>query len=230
MTARGGVVYHHVRLKKPRENAKTTTTAPTPRVRTMKKISIAILWLVVGFCLIAGALANPAPELPTLGKHYNIYTDRMRHDIVPPEFNFDDSTSPDRSSKTDKGQGGYYEYSLYDNDYNYDYATTVCFQSDKRISLISYFCMKGFRGRHFSPDEVDYLLAVSSGTSFKEVPTGQEHCVAGLWKSYVSPDGRTQATVGYTLESGKLEAFCVQVRSRDLKICGHVASCGGWIY
>jgi hypothetical protein len=194
----------------------------------MKKISPAIFVLIVGYCLIGRVLAYP-PELPTLGRHYNIYTDRLRHDLLSPEFNFDDSTSPEGDSKSDKGQGGYYDYYLEDNEDSYDYHTTVCFQPDKRISLVCYHCMKGGRGRFLSPDEVNYLLAVTSETSFREVPLEYNfHCIAGLWKLYVSPDGRTEATVGYTLESGKLEAFSVQVRSHDLKL-SKVASCGGWV-
>jgi hypothetical protein len=55
--------------------------------------------------------------------------------------------------------------------YNYD--VVVCFQADKTISLISYFCCKSLQGgRNFSPEEVEYLLAMSGGTSFREVPTG----------------------------------------------------------
>jgi hypothetical protein len=113
----------------------------------MKKISVAI----VGFYLIARAVASPAPELPAIGKYYNIYAAQMRHIRLPPEFYFDDPTSPEGFSKTDKGHGGYYDYYLGDDDYDYHYQTTVCFQSDKRISLVSYNCLKGGRGRFFSP-------------------------------------------------------------------------------
>jgi hypothetical protein len=182
----------------------------------------AIFVLIVGFCLIAGALASP--ELPILGKYYN--TNHMHTSWpLPPEFHFYDSTSPGGYSKTDKGQGGYYDYPLEDEDGGYKYQTTVCFQSDKRISMVCYFYMN----RHFTPDEVDYLLGVTSGTSFKEMPLDYNfHCVAGLWKLYVSPDGRVEATVGYDLESGKLEPFCVEVRFSNLKPSS-VASCGGWI-
>ena len=156
----------------------------------------------------------------------------MGHDrmSLPPEFFFDDSTSPKGYSTSDKGQGGYYSYYLQDKDLGVN--TTVCFRSNKRISMVCYRCLKGSRGRFFSPDEVNYLLAVTSETSFKEVPLDYNfHCEAGLWKLYVSPNGpngKTEATVGYTLESGKLEAFCVQIRSDDLKP-SRVATCGGWI-
>ena len=65
------------------------------------------------------------------------------------------------------------------------------------------------------------------GKAFKEVPHDRDdHC--GLWKLYRSTDETTEATLGGTLEAGKLEALSVQVRFLHYK-WARVASCGaGW--
>jgi hypothetical protein len=109
-------------------------------------------------------------------------------------FFFEDGTTyggTDHNDELDENKGwkwmhhqgaGYYNYPIRESlavsqkrrggtAYNYD--VVVCFQADKTISLMSYFCCKSLQGgRNFSPEEVEYLLAMSGGTPFREVPTG----------------------------------------------------------
>jgi hypothetical protein len=164
-------------------------------------------------------------ELPTSSPDWRpINPNSLAH------FFFNDPTSPeDVSHKEDKGAGGYYDYSLTDDwtdpktlqyhNATYEYQTIVHFKPERTIWLVSYFCLKSAtKDRFFSQDEIDYLIAMTAiGKAFKEVPHEQDdHCVAGLWKLYRSTDGTTEATVGYTLDKGKLEAFSVQLRTKGV--------------
>src|SRR5258707_1337367 len=189
-------------------------------------------YLIIGALLVSlSAYANAAaPQLITLNKNYRSYIERMSP-LTIVNFFFDDPSSGDASSKQDKGFGGRFDYmqaESSENGLNYEYKTVVCFEPNQTIVHVAYFCMKGARGRYLSPDEVDYMLAVGSGgRTFKEVPQshGNNHCVGGMWKLYRSLDKRIEATVGYTLEAGKLEAFAVELRVVNTRVGG----CGGWI-
>src|SRR5260221_5920039 len=123
--------------------------------------------------LIIGALLSSlsayshaaAPQLITLNKNYRSCMERMSP-LTIVNFFFDDPSSGDASSKQDKGFGGRLDYmqaESSENGLNYEYKTVVCFEPNQTIVHVAYFCMKGARGRYWSPDEVDYMLAVGTG-------------------------------------------------------------------
>ena len=114
--------------------------------------------------------------------------------------------------------GTYYKGDAHEDTAHYH--VEVRFDSSNLIFVVSYQKGPLAKSPYFTQTEIDYLLAVTArGKVFKEIPhTDDDHLVGSLWKLYRSTDGKTEATVGYTMVNGSLQPFSVQLRTTSPKV------------